>query len=239
MNVNQDKLTKISIISLVLLLCFLVIKFLKTSNDYKAEIQRSELEINLLENQLNEILDKYDSIHVESNVTKDLLFLNADIRPLNDNASQFNEPSTKSKKNKTAPLARRSNKKNGLKAININVKGVKIFSDNYNHENALIRQLRVCYTLSSDSFIKQGPKKIYLQAINPNDQIILTNFIDFDDGSETSLGYTAVSEVLFNNLEVDECVYLDLDDKITIKGDYVVNLYCDFVKIGTATFHYR
>lgn len=158
MTINQDKFTKLSIMFLVLLLSFLVVKFLKTSNEYKAKIEKSELEINLLENQLNEILDKYDSINLESKVSKDLLFLNADIRSLNDNSTHFidsNVPEIKTKiKDEITLVVNRPKKKNGLKAANINVKGVKIFSDIYKNDNTKIQQLRVCFTLSSDTFIK-------------------------------------------------------------------------------------
>lgn len=243
MNINQDKSTKIGIILLVLLLSFMIVKFLKTSNEYKTEIQKSELEINILESQLNEILDRYDSIHFESKVSKDLLFLNADIRSLNDNSTHFidsNVPVIKTKnKDEITLVVNRPKKKNGLKAANINVKGVKIFSDIYKNDNTKIQQLRVCFTLSSDSFIKEGAKKIYIQAINPNGEIITADTISFGDGSETTLAYSAISEVFFNNLDVDGCVYVDLDDKNTIKGEYIVNLYCDFALIGSTTFYYR
>lgn len=82
-------------------------------------------------------------------------------------------------------------------------------------------------------------KKIYIQAINPNGEIITTESISFGDGSETTLAYSAISEVFFNNLDVDDCVYVNLDDKNPVKGEYLLNLYCDFAKIGTSTFDYR
>ena len=243
MTINQDKLTKISIISLVLLLLLLVIKMLKTSNDYKTEIQKADLEINILESQLDEILRKYDSINIESSANKDLLFLNADIRSLNDNSNKFNESNapeiqTKSKDNITL-VVNRPKKKNGLVAVNINIKGVKIFSENHKKDHAKIQQLRVCFTLSSDSFVKEGLKKIYIQAINPDGEVIIMDTFSLADGSETTLDYSALSEGHFNNVDVDDCVYVDLDDKITIRGKYLVNFYCDFAKIGTTTFYYR
>ena len=243
MIIKQDKLTKIAIIFLMVLLLFLTVKFLKISNQFENQIQDSKLEIKILESQLDEILHKYDSVHVESTLSKELLLLNQDIQALNENSllnkeMNFSENKSNSKEKMTLVL-NRPKKKEGLKAVNIKVKGVKIISDVYKNNRSQIQQLRVCYTLLCDSFIKNGNKYVYIQVINPQINIVSKSTIVSGDAIKTTLGYSAFSEVNFNHKDVDECLYVNLEEKNTIKGEYIVNIYCDSLKIGTSTFDYR
>ncbi|MFD2908394.1 hypothetical protein ACFSX9_06570 [Flavobacterium ardleyense] len=240
MAIKKDKLTKISIVVLIVLLVSVTFYFLKISTEYDDQIQKSELEIEILEIQLDEILHKYDSISKESDRTKEMLVQNADARLLNDDiVPEFVLVTPKSKSKSKNVSTKNSRKINCLSAVNINVKGVKIFSDVRKNDQSKIQQLRVCYTLLSDSFIQEGIKKIYVQAVNPRNQIVVKDTISLNDGSGTELAFSAVSDILFNNKDVDGCVYVDLNANTTIKGTYVVNIYCDFLKIGTTTFDYR
>lgn len=243
MNIKQDKLTKIAIIFLMVLLLFLTVKFLKISNQFENQIQESKLEIKILESQLDEILHKYDSVHVESTISKDLLLLNQDIQALNENALinkelNFSENKPNSKE-KITLVINRPKKKEGLKAVNIKVKGVKIISDVFKNNRSQIQQLHVCYTLLSNSYIKQGTKKIYIQAIDPKNQIINNASVLLSENATSAFAYSAVSELFYANQDIDACVYLNLNKNSAIKGEYIVNIYCDSLKIGTSIFDYR
>jgi hypothetical protein len=65
-----------------------------------------------------------------------------------------------------------NSKTNKLSALNINAKGVKIYSDAYKMSEAKIQQLRVCFTLEENQLVNSGAKTIYVQVVNPKNQII-------------------------------------------------------------------
>lgn len=81
---KQNNFKKISIVILMLSLSFLSVKYFKDADAYSKEIQKSELEIKILESQLDEILTKYDSLQLKSKTNGDLLLQNEDVRSLND-----------------------------------------------------------------------------------------------------------------------------------------------------------
>lgn len=241
MGSKQNKFIKISIVVLMLSLSFLSVKYFKDFNAHKLQIEKSELEIKILESQLDEILTKYDSLQLKSKKNSDLLLQNEDLRSLNDYStidSEVSNPAVGKKFVRNTDL--KSPKKiNGLIAANINVKAVKIFSAVHKKEDSKIKQLRVCYTLSSSRFIDSGSKKIYIQVVNPKNQIITNKNTSEENKSGNILSYSAVSNVYFENKETDDCLYVNLEETKTIKGTFIINIYADFTKIGSTTFEYK
>lgn len=243
---KKNKIMKMSIFILMLLLLFSILKYHKISNDFDEYTENSELEIKLLESQLDEILHKYDSLSANSNQNA----FQASISSRQDSKIEKNyvileSKNTKQFKQSNFPnykipkLKIRNSGLNGLIASNLDAKGVKIYSDIYNKSNTKIQQLRVCYTLISNQLVRTGPKKIYIQVVNPKNQIISKGNYSLDSSEGSLLKYSAVSEVSYNNQDLDVCTYVDLEDYKTVKGEYKINIYNDFVKIGFTTFDYR
>jgi hypothetical protein len=126
-----------------------------------------------------------------------------------------------------------------LSAININARGVKILSDMYSKSRASkIQQIRVCFTIEGNEFVKKGDKQFYIQVVNPKNQIISSEstFIELKD---IKLIYSAKVDASYNQKDVDICTYVDLEKNKTIKGDYIINVYNEFSKIGTAIFNHN
>lgn len=119
------------------------------------------------------------------------------------------------------------------------MKAVKIFSAVRKEDDAKIKQLRVCYTLSSTRYIDSGSKKIYIQVVNPKNQIISNGNLPEENESGTAFSYSAFSVVLFENRDADDCLYVNLEEGKTVKGKFIVNIYADFTKIGSTTFEYK
>jgi hypothetical protein len=128
---------------------------------------------------------------------------------------------------------------NRLSAININAKGVKIYSDLYKSSNSQIQQLRVCYTLQKNEIVKSGAKTLYIQVVNPKNQIISKENSSVENEAGVKLVYSAVSEVNYNKNDTDVCAYVDLIQNKTPKGKYIINVYSEFAKIGSSTFDYK
>lgn len=255
MAIKKNKITKISIIILMLLLLFFSVNYFKVKLEYAAFKKHSELEIQVLESQLGEILHKYDSLGiVEKN--QQLLSLTADsVSQVNSNlvndsvvfyAKKAQALNAKIAAKNQAILNKSNNSNtlnpastNRLVAININSKGVKIYSNIYKPNNSQIQQLRVCYTLQKNEIVKSGDKTLYIQVVNPKNQIISKDNLFVENESGVKLQYSALSEVNYNRTDTDVCAYVDLVQNKTPKGKYIINIYNEFTKIGSSTFDYR
>ncbi|WP_445710676.1 hypothetical protein [Flavobacterium sp.] len=126
-----------------------------------------------------------------------------------------------------------------LSALNVTARGVKILSDLYaKKRERKIQQIRVCFTLQGNEFIRQGNKDIYIQVVNPKNQIISA-----EDTSialnDIKLLYSAKVDALYNQKDLDVCTYVNLESNKTIKGKYIINIYNSFSKIGSTIFEYE
>lgn len=256
MAINKNKITKISIIILMLLLLFFSVNYYKVTEEFTAFKKDSELEIQILESQLGEILHKYDSLSVESTKNAQLLALSSDstrqfnaelgndsilfyaqkAKVLNDKIAEKNQAIAKISKTNVATIPVASNR---LSAININAKGVKIYSNLYKSNNSQIQQLRVCYTLQKNEVVKSGDKTLYIQVVNPKNQIVSKDNSYVENELGVKLQYSAVSEVNYNKNDTDVCAYVDLLQNKSPKGRYIINIYSEYTKIGSSTFDYK
>lgn len=254
MALRKNKITKISILILMLLSLFLGVKFYKVSDDFNKYVESSELENKVLESQLTEILYKYDSVSVKSKIDSlrfdeqikmiqsgDLTSNSDRVKVLEDSivlyAKQQQKGSTTVSKSSPG-IIKSSSKTAQLNAINVNAKGVKIYSDAYKMSDAKIQQLRVCFTLEENQLVTSGNKTIYVQIVNPKNQIISSGDMSVESESNVKLQYSAAVNANYLKKDTDVCTYVDLEKNKTIKGKYKINIYHDFVKIGTTIFEY-
>ena len=255
---RKNKITKISILVLLLLSLFLSVKYYKVLDEFNAYVQSSDLENKVLESQLTEILHKYDSVSAKNKI--DSIRFDQIIKPNNSNG--IVDKSSKSslvqdsivfyakelqkakKENRNLTVAnlvetkKNNSKTNNLSALNINAKGVKIYSDAYKMSEAKIQQLRVCFTLEENQLVHSGTKTIYVQVVNPKNQIISLGDTSVESDTNVKLQYSASVTTNYQKKDTDVCTYVDLEKNKTIKGKYKINIYHDFVKIGTTIFEY-
>lgn len=245
------KIAKISIIFLMFILLFFSIKYFSVTselNDYK---ENTELEIQILESQLGEILYKYDSVSIDSlrnNASKNSTYNDYQISSLEADSivafkkiinNKFIKKSLSNSESSKILLNIKKKNLNRLSAENINTKGVKIYSDFYRLSVSEIQQLRVCFTLQKNNVVKAGNKKVYIQVLNPKNQIISKGNKIIENSSGSKLQFSAFSEVNYNKIDLDVCDYVDLEQNKTIKGKYIINIYNEFTKIGSSTFDYK
>lgn len=262
MAIKKNKVKKISILVLMFLLLFFGIKYYKVKGEFDQFKESTRLEVQILESQLSEILHKYDSLSDESKRNAELMALNVDLRSINDESMNQTKINVASIDDSIIYYAKRAQELNAqialknqsiikksndaslsnsyrLSAVNINVKGVKIYSDLYKTTNSQIQQLRVCYTLQKNEVLKSGSKKIYIQVVNPKNQIISKGNEYVENALGEKLQFTGLSEVNYNKIDTDVCAYVDLEQTKTVKGNYIINIYSDFAKIGSTTFEYK
>lgn len=257
MALRKNKITKISILILMLLSLFLGVKFYKVSDDFNKYVESSELEQKVLESQLTEILHKYDSISVKNKI--DSLRFDEQLKMfqsvnLTSNSSKFKSIedsivfyAKEQQKAKSSVAKVVTDSENGLKvapksaqltALNVTAKGVKIYSDAYKMSEAKIQQIRVCFTLEENALVKSGSKTLYVQVVNPKNQIVSSGDLSIESDSNVKLQYSASVNTNYQKKDTDVCTYVDLEKNKTIKGKYKINIYHDFVKIGTTIFEY-
>lgn len=127
-----------------------------------------------------------------------------------------------------------------LKAINVNARGVRVLSDLYKkNKTQPIQELRVCFTLEGSEFISNGNKKVYIQIINPNNQVVSLDKEHFEDSLGNKIVYSSKMDVAYNQKDTDVCTYIDLEKNKTIKGNYQINLFYNSMKIGSTTYQYN
>lgn len=175
----------------MLISLFLGVKYYKVSIDFKDYMDSSELENKVLESQLTEILYKYDSVSIKNKA--DSIRFSQEIKLINSesfkNASKFKSVDDsimfftkeqqigksnivgKSLNNNVDSNIRSLIKSDYLNALNVNAKGVKIYSESYNLREPKIQQLRVCFTLQENQFAKTGNKTIFVQVVNPKTKL--------------------------------------------------------------------
>lgn len=259
MALRKNKITKISILVLMLLSLFLSVKYYKISDDFNKYVENSELENKVLESQLTEILHKYDSLSIKTKI--DSLRFNDQIRfaqsgkneksnskfnTIEDSIVFYAKQQQNAKSfvaklntvNSNQPIAKASSKIAQLSAMNVNAKGVKIYSDAYNMSEAKIQQLRVCFTLEENQLVHTGNKTVYIQVVNPKNQIISVGNTSVESDTNVKLQYSASVNANYQRQDTDVCTYVDLEQKKTIRGKYKINIYHNFVKIGTTIFEY-
>ncbi|WP_344726526.1 hypothetical protein [Corallibacter vietnamensis] len=92
--------------------------------------------------------------------------------------------------------------------------------------------IEVCFTLLKNKLTPQGGKDIYIQIIDPNNNVVANRgVVNF---GEKSLIYTGKTEINYTNTDLETCTKMNVViDNNLIKGDYLVNVFHDQNKLGS------
>lgn len=94
-------------------------------------------------------------------------------------------------------------------------------------------KIRVCYTVAKNTLVGPGDKELYVQVLDPNDNVLGANEqIEF---GETVFNYSLVSKFNYENRNLDICEFV-APQKSFAKGRYVVNIYNQKELISTTEF---
>jgi len=97
--------------------------------------------------------------------------------------------------------------------------------------------IKVCFILAKNSLAEKGKKDLYIQIVNPNNNVIgdksSKNFGDY------TLIYSSKTEVDYNNDVLDICIDAKAgDDENTFtKGTYFINVFHDEKKLGSTSIN--
>lgn len=96
-----------------------------------------------------------------------------------------------------------------------------------------VQTIEICFILAENSLTEAGAKALYVQIVNPKNNVIA------DKGSvefgESSLIYSAKEVVNYNNNVVDVCIEVDADinDQPLEKGNYYISVFHKDRKLGS------
>jgi hypothetical protein len=96
-----------------------------------------------------------------------------------------------------------------------------------------VQSIEVCFILAENSLTKAGDKELYIQIVNPKNNVVA------DKGSvtfgESNLIYSAKKIVTYNNDVVEVCIDVDADtkDQPLVKGNYYISIFHKDRKLGS------
>lgn len=98
-------------------------------------------------------------------------------------------------------------------------------------------KVRACFTISPNAVAAAGERNLYLQVINPKNNLIGSR-MTLPLGEE-SLYYSASTQVDFQQEEVDVCIMVGAQEEDLISGRYVLNLYQDGTRLATTSMYLK
>ena len=94
-------------------------------------------------------------------------------------------------------------------------------------------KIRACFTITPNAVAVPGERNLYLQVINPKNNLIGSR-ITLEQGQER-LYYSATTQVDFQQEEVDVCMMVGAQEEDLVSGRYILNLYQDSTRLATTT----
>ena len=98
-----------------------------------------------------------------------------------------------------------------------------------------VDKIRVCYTVAKNSLVQAGDQELYVQVIDPNNNILGVNEqVQFED---QTLNYSVISKFNYENVNLNVCEFVaSRGDEKFEKGRYIVHVFNDKDLISTSEF---
>ncbi len=98
-------------------------------------------------------------------------------------------------------------------------------------------KVRACFTLSPNPIAEAGDRILYVQVINPNNNLMGDKgTVEFETGV---LNYSAITKVYYENEELDVCTVVDAAEENLVPGRYVINVFDGPSQVATTTMELK
>jgi len=193
---------------------------------YKREIARLKKERAVLFKRADSLIAANQVLLKERDSTNTELL---NIQMLIDSVNQENQ--WMSETIKKASVVRASNLKGEAVILRRNGKVVNTV------RSSRADKIRACFTLNANAIAEVGDRTIYLQVVNPKNNIVGgQEFVQFE---EESLFYSAFTNVFYENEELDVCIMVDVDDTELIEGRYTFKVFDGPNQVASTTMTLR
>ena len=100
-------------------------------------------------------------------------------------------------------------------------------------------RLKVCFTVADNVIAEAGDREFYIEVLDPNGNVMGgTNSKTMEEGA--SISYTKNTNFFYENAALDVCDYISNYAGEFQKGNYMVNVYDDGLKLlGTSKFELK
>lgn len=193
---------------------------------YKNEIDKLKRERALLFKRADSLIDANQRLADERDSTT-VQLITHQIRL--DSVSRANESMSETIKRASAIKAR------GLKgeAVIIRRNGKVVPTSRSSRAD----KIRACFTLSENEIASSGNRTIYLQVVNPKNNIIGSReYVEFED---QNFFYSAATDVFYENEALDVCIMVDVNDTELIEGEYTLLVFDGENQIATTSMILR
>ena len=93
-------------------------------------------------------------------------------------------------------------------------------------------KIRACFALSSNAIAEKGDRMLYIQVINPKNNLLGENeVLEFENGT---LNYSASTKVFYENEELDVCSMVAANEDDLVEGVYTINIFDGSKLIATS-----
>lgn len=97
-------------------------------------------------------------------------------------------------------------------------------------------KIRICYTVAKNALVGAGDKELYVQVLDPNDNVLGANQqITF---GENVLNYSLISKFNYENRNLNICEFVTPNDEFA-EGRYVVNVFNKKELVSSTEFTLR
>jgi len=98
-------------------------------------------------------------------------------------------------------------------------------------------KVRACFTLSPNSIAQKGDRLLYVQVINPKNNLLgEKKTLEFENGT---LSYSALTKVFYENEELDVCVMVNSREEDLVSGRYTINVFDSSNLVATSTLELK
>lgn len=141
---------------------------------------------------------------------------------------------------KNEELAKKVEIGSKLKAIDLVSGGQRVKNTTVHRETdraKRVDKIKTCFTIDKNEVTKPGKKDIYLRVVGPDGEVLSLDqsekYMFTYEGKEGL--YTRKEEILYENEELDMCLYWDVL-KEPLPGKYIVEVYAEGYLMGTTNF---
>lgn len=98
-------------------------------------------------------------------------------------------------------------------------------------------RIRACYTIAPNAIAQKGDRMLYVQVINPDNNVIgAKGTMTFETGDLT---YSATTNVFYENQALDVCTLVTATEEELIEGRYVVTVFDKGRSLGSTTIELK
>lgn len=191
-------------------------------------------------NQLREIMKDYlvtiDSLNT---LNKSLVEQKEQVQ------QQLNNQKTENKElnKENEELAKKVEIGSKLKVVDLMSVGQRVKNSTVHRETdraKRVDKIKTCFTIDRNEVTKPGKKDIYLRIVGPDGEVLAyeqsDKYMFTYDGKEGL--YSRKEEILYENEELDMCLYWDVLEEPK-EGKYIVEIYAEDYMMGTTSFELK